>query len=134
MRRPLPAASGMPLNPYITFHSTKLVQTGPDTFDVDGDFTIRGVKKAEKLTLTVTGAGTIQGTMAFDRKQYGMKDEFSGMKCDVRIQWHPTCCGQGPSHGRHETFVFLRARDDLRETRSYSRRLLLEFLSGVRSG
>ena len=19
-------------------------------------------------------------------------DEFSGMKCDVRIQWHPTCC------------------------------------------
>jgi len=39
----------MPLNPYITFHSTKLVQTGPDTFDVDGDFTIRGVKKAEKL-------------------------------------------------------------------------------------
>src|SRR5262249_17514562 len=30
-------------NPYITFHSTKIVQTGPDTFDVDGDFTIRGV-------------------------------------------------------------------------------------------
>jgi polyisoprenoid-binding protein YceI len=63
-------------NPYITFHSKKMVQTGPDTFEVDGDFTIRGVSKAEKLTLKVegagTGAGTIDGTMAFDRKQYGM--------------------------------------------------------------
>jgi polyisoprenoid-binding protein YceI len=27
-------------NPYITFHSTKIAQTGPDTFEVDGDFTI----------------------------------------------------------------------------------------------
>ena len=32
-------------NPYITFHSTKVEQTGPDTFDVDGTFTIRGVAK-----------------------------------------------------------------------------------------
>ena len=30
-------------NPYITFHSTKIVQTGPDSFEVDGDFSIRGV-------------------------------------------------------------------------------------------
>ena len=63
-------------NPVITFRSTKLVQTGPDTFEVDGDFTIRGVTKPEKLMLTVagkgTGRGTILGTMAFDRKDYGM--------------------------------------------------------------
>lgn len=63
-------------NPLITFKSTKLVQTGPDTFDVDGEFTIRGVTKAERLTLTVfgkgTGSGEIKGTMAFDRKDYGM--------------------------------------------------------------
>jgi len=55
-------------NPAITFHSTKIVQTGPDTFEVDGTFTIRGVSKAEKLTLKVegagTGSGTISGTMA----------------------------------------------------------------------
>ena len=30
-------------NPLITFHSTKIVQTGPATFDVQGTFTIRGV-------------------------------------------------------------------------------------------
>jgi len=63
-------------NPYITFHSTKIVQTGPDTVEVDGDFTIRGVTNPEKLTFTVygkgTGAGSIKGTMAFDRKDYGM--------------------------------------------------------------
>jgi polyisoprenoid-binding protein YceI len=63
-------------NPLITFHSTKIVQTGPNTFEVDGDFTIRGVTKPAKLTLTVSGIGTgtgdIEGTMAFDRKDYGM--------------------------------------------------------------
>ena len=63
-------------NPLITFLSKKIVQTGPDTFEVDGDFTIRGVTKPEKLALTVTGkgtgSGTIKGIMAFDRKDYGM--------------------------------------------------------------
>jgi polyisoprenoid-binding protein YceI len=63
-------------NPLITFHSTKTVQTGPNTFELDGDFTIRGITKPEKLTLMVagkgTGSGTIKGTMAFDRKDYGM--------------------------------------------------------------
>ena len=62
-------------NPYITFKSTKVVQTGPNTFELDGNFTIRGVTKPEKLALTIsgkgTGSGTISGTMAFDRKQYG---------------------------------------------------------------
>ena len=77
-------------NPYITFHSTKLVQTGPNTFEVDGDFTIRGVKKAEKLTLAVTGAGTgsgtIQGTMGFDRKQYGMNSGIPFIKIANRVE------------------------------------------------
>lgn len=63
-------------NPTISFLSKKIVQTGPNTFEVDGDFTIRGVTKPETLTLTVSGAGTgtgeIKGTMAFDRKDYGM--------------------------------------------------------------
>jgi polyisoprenoid-binding protein YceI len=63
-------------NPLITFRSTKFVQTGPNTFEVDGDFTIRGVSNPEKLTLTVpgkgTGSGEINGKMVFNRKDYGM--------------------------------------------------------------
>jgi polyisoprenoid-binding protein YceI len=63
-------------NPEITFISSKMVQTGPDTIEVDGDFTIRGVSNPEKLTLTVSnkgaGSGEITGTMKFDRKDYGM--------------------------------------------------------------
>jgi len=63
-------------SPMITFKSTKVVQTGPETFDLEGDFTIRGVTKTEKLTLTDNGkgstSGSIDGTMAFDRKDYGM--------------------------------------------------------------
>ena len=63
-------------DPLITFHSDKVVQTGPTTFDLPGTFTIRGVSKPETLTFTVTGEGTgsgeIKGTMAFDRKDYGM--------------------------------------------------------------
>ena len=63
-------------NPLITFKSTKIVQTGTDDFEADGDFTIRGVTKPEKLTVTIsghgTGSGAIKGKMAFDRKQYGM--------------------------------------------------------------
>jgi polyisoprenoid-binding protein YceI len=77
-------------NPLITFKSTKIVQTSPDAFEVDGNFTIRGVTKAEKLTLTVTGAGTgsgtIQGTMAFDRKQYGMNSGIPFIRIADRVE------------------------------------------------
>src|ERR1700722_4272725 len=59
-------------NPLITFRSTKISQTGPNTFEVDGDFTIRGVTRPEKLTLALSGKGTgsgqISGTLYFDRK------------------------------------------------------------------
>jgi len=77
-------------NPYITFHSTKIVQTGPNTFEVDGDFTIRGVTRPEKLTFTLsgigTGEGTISGTMAFDRKQYGMSSGIPFIKIADRVE------------------------------------------------
>jgi polyisoprenoid-binding protein YceI len=63
-------------DPLITFLSKKIVQTGPATFDVQGDFTIRGATKPQTLALTVSGQGTgigeIKGTMVFDRKDYGM--------------------------------------------------------------
>jgi polyisoprenoid-binding protein YceI len=77
-------------DPYITFHSTKTVQTGPNSFEMDGDFTIRGVKKPEKLNLTVsgkgTGSGTINGVMAFDRKDYGMDSGIPFIKIANRVE------------------------------------------------
>lgn len=63
-------------DPLITFRSTKGVQTGPLTFKVAGNFTIRGVSKPETLMLTVfdkgTRAGTIRGVMTFNRDDFGM--------------------------------------------------------------
>jgi polyisoprenoid-binding protein YceI len=77
-------------NPLITFHSTKVVQTGPETLDVSGIFTIRGVSKPETLKLTIsgkgTGAGTITGTMAFDRKDYGMNAGIPFVKIADRVE------------------------------------------------
>ena len=76
--------------PTITFKSTKVVQTGPNTFDLEGDFTIRGVTKKEKLTLTDTGkgstSGSIDGTMAFDRKDYGMNNNIPFIKIANRVE------------------------------------------------
>ena len=77
-------------NPLITFHSTKVEQTGHDSVAFDGDFTIRGVTKQERLTFTVprdaNGAGTIKGTMAFDRKQYGMNSGIPFIKIADRVE------------------------------------------------
>src|ERR1700751_2900548 len=77
-------------NPLITFKSTKIEQTGPETFSVDGDFTIRGVTRHEKLNLTIsgkgTGSGTIAGTMAFDRKEYGMNSGIPFIKIADRVE------------------------------------------------
>jgi len=77
-------------DPYITFHSDKIVQTGPTTFDVPGTFTIRGVSKPETLAFTITGKGTgegeITGTMAFDRKDYGMNKGIPFVKIADRVE------------------------------------------------
>ena len=77
-------------DPLITFHSTKVTQTGPNTVEFDGDFTIRGVTKAEKLTFTITGKGTgageITGIMAFDRKDYGMNSGIPFIKIADRVE------------------------------------------------
>jgi polyisoprenoid-binding protein YceI len=84
-------------SPLITFKSTKIVQTGPYTFDIEGNFTIRGVTKTEKLTLTSdskgTPTGSLDGTMAFDRKEYGMTSGIPFIKIanrvevNVRLKW-----------------------------------------------
>ena len=77
-------------NPLITFKSTKIAQTGPNTFELDGNFTIRGVTRAESLTLQVSGVGTgsgeIRGTLYFDRKDYGMNSGIPFIKIANRVE------------------------------------------------
>ena len=77
-------------DPYITFHSTKIVQTGPNTFNIPGTFTIRGVSKPETLSLTASGEGTgqgeIKGVMAFDRKDYGMNSGIPFIRIADRVE------------------------------------------------
>lgn len=81
-------------DPVITFHSDKIVQTGPSTFDLPGTFTIRGVSKPETLTFTLAdmaaarakGEGEIKGTMAFDRKEFGMNSGIPFIKIADRVE------------------------------------------------
>ncbi|MGC1906933.1 MAG: YceI family protein [Candidatus Acidiferrum sp.] len=77
-------------SPLITLHSTKVVQTDPTTLELDGDFTIRDVTKPEKLTLKITGKGTgegsVVGTMAFDRKDFGMNKGIPIIKIADRVE------------------------------------------------
>jgi polyisoprenoid-binding protein YceI len=77
-------------NPLITFKSMQIQQSGPNTFEVDGNFTIRGVTRSEKLTLTVsgkgTGSGVITGTLYFDRKDYGMNSGIPFIKIANRVE------------------------------------------------
>ena len=77
-------------NPQITFVSNRVVQTGATSFEVFGDFTLRGVTKPEKLLLTITGKGTgegrIEGTMVFDRNDYGMNKGIPFVKIADRVE------------------------------------------------
>src|ERR1700745_2141260 len=77
-------------NPRITFHSTKVTQTGPETVEFEGAFTMRGVTKKEKLAFQITGTGTCSGpinvVMAFDRKEYGMNSCIPFIKIADRVE------------------------------------------------
>jgi polyisoprenoid-binding protein YceI len=44
-------------DPYITFHSTKMTQTGPTTVEVQGNFTIRGVSKRRRCSSRLQAKG-----------------------------------------------------------------------------
>jgi polyisoprenoid-binding protein YceI len=76
--------------PLITFVSKRITQTGPNSFQVEGDFTIRGATNPEALTLTVSGKGTgsglIAGTMVFDRKNYGMSSGIPFIKIADHVE------------------------------------------------
>ena len=64
-------------HPYITFHSTKITETSPNTFDVAGTFTLRGISKPEALTFNVDreaggATGEIKGILTIDRRDFGL--------------------------------------------------------------
>src|ERR1700761_4401257 len=78
-------------DPYITFHSSKVIQTGPFAFDLPGTFTIRGVSKPETLHFTGegekgSGHAEIKGTMAFDRREFGMNSGIPFIRIADRVE------------------------------------------------
>ena len=77
-------------DPYITFHSTKITETNPNTFDVAGTFTVRGVSKPEALTFTVDrdaggATGEIKGILTINRKDFGLGGGIPFVKLADRV-------------------------------------------------
>jgi polyisoprenoid-binding protein YceI len=61
--------------PQWTFASTRIVPTGPATFEMDGDLTIHGVTQPERLDVIVTGDPLhpeYRATAHIDRHAFGM--------------------------------------------------------------
>ena len=60
----------------ISFKTDKVVQTGKTTYDLVGNFTMRGVSKPATLKLVISEQGSesgyVQGVIPFDLKDYGM--------------------------------------------------------------
>ena len=78
-------------HPYITFHSTKITEMSPNSFDVAGTFTLRGVSKPEALTFTVDregggATGEIKGTLVFDRRDFELGGSIPFVKIADRVE------------------------------------------------
>jgi polyisoprenoid-binding protein YceI len=61
--------------PRWTFASTKIVATGPDAFEMDGDLTMHGVTQPEQLNVTVMGTAAhpvYHAIARIDRHAFGM--------------------------------------------------------------
>lgn len=77
--------------PYITFHSTKITQTSPNTFDVSGTFTVRGISKPQALTFIVDrdaggATGEIKGTLVFDRRDFELGGSIPFVRIANRVE------------------------------------------------
>jgi polyisoprenoid-binding protein YceI len=63
--------------PTVSFTSTKVIPSDdPNKFQVQGDFTLRGVTKPVVLQVTLDrdskGGGEVYGDLSFDRREFGM--------------------------------------------------------------
>ena len=89
-------------HPYITFHSTKITQTTPNTFEVAGTFTLRGISKPEHLSFTVDrdaggATGEVKGILTVDRRDFGLGGGIKFVtiadRVDVTIDFEATRVG-----------------------------------------
>jgi polyisoprenoid-binding protein YceI len=63
--------------PTVSFHSTKVIPSDdPNNFQVQGNFTLRGVTKPVVLQVTLNrdgkGGGQVYADLSFDRREFGM--------------------------------------------------------------
>jgi polyisoprenoid-binding protein YceI len=70
--------------PEITFKSTKIQKTGKDTYDVTGDFTMRGVTK--QITLPVTYLGAVKDP--WGNQKAGFETTATLNRKDFGINWN----------------------------------------------
>jgi polyisoprenoid-binding protein YceI len=91
--------------PTITFVSTKVLPTSdPSKFQIQGDFTLRGVTKVVDLGVTLNKDGTVQGLihgdLNFDRRDFGMTKNmpFNKVADTVKVTLDIDVERSAPSH------------------------------------
>lgn len=88
-------------NPVITFKSTKIEQTGPEIFSVDGDFTIRGVTRPRK---TEPDCFRQRDWLRHDCRDHGLRPQGDGMNSGIPlIRITDRVQSQGRTHQRAST-------------------------------
>jgi polyisoprenoid-binding protein YceI len=80
--------------PDITFKSTSIKKTGDNAYEVTGDFTLHGVTKPLKVTLTKTGEGKGMGSeqrigyetiFSINRNDYGITNMPGGIGDEIKL-------------------------------------------------
>jgi polyisoprenoid-binding protein YceI len=91
--------------PAITFVSTKVMATSdPSKYQVQGDFTLRGVTKVVTLDVTLNKDGTVEGLihgdLSFDRREFGMTKNmpFNKVADTVKVTLDIDVERSAPSH------------------------------------
>lgn len=70
--------------PTLTFHSTNIVKTGDDEYNVTGDLTIRGVTRSETFSVTFEG----QGKDPWGNEKVGFSAEGKINRSDYGLTWN----------------------------------------------
>jgi polyisoprenoid-binding protein YceI len=77
--------------PTVTFTSTKVIPSSdPNKFQVQGDFTLRGVTKPVVLQVTLDrdnkGGGQVYADLSFDRRDFGMTKSVPGVRVSDSVR------------------------------------------------